>query len=134
MVQSIPLPFRWLQVSVLEWDLMLHTLRTSSLHYFENDAYLHEGRTLFVRPPRAVADPAGRCIATVCYDHQLALLPAMDSDALDLGLQDMEGGAAGEGLGLGLVRLGLEFGLGENCVRPGAGRMWRAAPRVRDKG
>lgn len=79
----------------MEWDPSQHALRTSSLHYYEQDASLTGGRTLFARPPRAAADPSGRCAAVVCYDCQLALLPGMDSDALDLGLHDADGGAAG---------------------------------------
>jgi len=42
---------------VLEWDNDRERLRSSSLHYFEGDAALRGGRTVFPYGPRAVADP-----------------------------------------------------------------------------
>lgn len=42
------------KVSVLHWDAHRHELAPSSLHYFEGDASLKEGRTVFPYPPLAV--------------------------------------------------------------------------------
>ena len=38
-----------------------------------------------VLPPRVIADPMGRCAAVLCFDHQLALLPAMEVSVLPMG-------------------------------------------------
>jgi hypothetical protein len=39
---------------VLHWDPALHDLIPSSLHYFEGDASLKQGRTVFPYPPLAL--------------------------------------------------------------------------------
>lgn len=90
---AIVLTFREAKVSVLEWDHLTHNLRTSSLHYYEDDMALRESRTTFVYPPRVVTDPQGRCAAVALYSHHLALLPARDSDILEavLGEQGPQG-------------------------------------------
>lgn len=64
------------KVSVVEWDVETHNLRVVSLHYYENDSKLCEGRiqwwrTLF----KLVVDPTQRCAASVLYDHQLLVIP-----------------------------------------------------------
>jgi hypothetical protein len=43
------------KLSVLHWDAARHELAHSSLHYFEGDASLRQGRTLFAQPPLALA-------------------------------------------------------------------------------
>ncbi|KXZ43815.1 hypothetical protein GPECTOR_80g175 [Gonium pectorale] len=98
---ALLLTFRDAKLSVLEWDPRSARLRTSSLHYFEGEgegAILRAavqggagrseglgGRAAVPLPPRVVADPAGRCAAVAVLFNQLALLPALEADALDLG-------------------------------------------------
>lgn len=126
-------PCRDAKLSVLAWDPARHELAPSSLHYFEGDASLKAGRTLFPYPPLAAtggwggkwgldhtcalmpmrfrrtapslapthslclpaappthADPQGRCGAVVFFRHQLAVLPAVDSELLALGISGTE--------------------------------------------
>lgn len=49
--------YRDAKLAVLEWDEERDTLRSSSLHYFEGDAGLRAGHTVFPYGPRAVSDP-----------------------------------------------------------------------------
>lgn len=63
---------------MLEWDRDSHSLATSSMHYFEGDASLKEGREVFPRPPQILGDAAGRFAAMVMYGHQLAVLPTIE--------------------------------------------------------
>lgn len=85
-------------MAVLEWDDRLHTLVSGSLHSFEGDPALREGlpaqaglsgnaASLLGPPPRVVADPAGRCAAALVFGRQLALLPAIQADVLEVLLQ-----------------------------------------------
>ena len=124
----------------------------SSLHYFEGDASLRQGRAAFPQPPLALAggvgwvgcsggrrvvrcgcfaglgrtlpppialtplpqppptpphphphpDPEGRCAALLLYRHQLAVLPAVASEAAALGMAPGdEGGGAPAAAALG---------------------------------
>ena len=54
-------PCRDAKLSVLHWDAARHELAPSSLHYFEGDASLKAGRTLFPYPPLAVT---GACLGS----------------------------------------------------------------------
>ncbi|GLI63467.1 hypothetical protein VaNZ11_006441, partial [Volvox africanus] len=82
---ALLLAFREGKLSVIEWDPRVHTLRTSSMHYFEADpAAQREGRAAVPLGPRVVTDPAGRCAAMSLCFSQLALLPALEADPLDL--------------------------------------------------
>jgi hypothetical protein len=51
---------------VLDWDVKADSIVVSSLHYFEGDAGLRAGRTVFPLPPRVVADPQ---VPTHCRAH-----------------------------------------------------------------
>ncbi|GIL66196.1 hypothetical protein Vafri_19806, partial [Volvox africanus] len=82
---ALLLAFREGKLSVLEWDPRVYTLRTSSMHYFEADpAAQREGRAAVPLGPRVVTDPAGRCAAMSLCFSQLALLPALEADPLEL--------------------------------------------------
>lgn len=85
---AILLTFRDAKLSVLQWDPFTSDMVPSSLHYFEGDESLKAGRQAFPRPPIAVTDPAGRCAAVVMLRHQLAVLPATESESAALGMGD----------------------------------------------
>lgn len=72
--------FREGKCSVAEWDLARHRLRVTSLHSWEGDTDLQEGRTTHPDPPRAFSDPQGRCAAVLMYGNKLAVLPAAQDD------------------------------------------------------
>ena len=83
---ALLLTFRDAKLSVLQWDPATFDLAPSSLHYFEGDESLKGGRQAFARPPLVVADPMGRCAAVVMLRHQLAVLPATESESAALGV------------------------------------------------
>ena len=83
---AILLTFRDAKLSVLQWDPAVADLVPSSLHYFEGDESLKAGRHAFPRPPTVVTDPAGRCAAVIMLRHQLAVLPATESESASLGV------------------------------------------------
>ncbi|CAD7702900.1 unnamed protein product [Ostreobium quekettii] len=82
---AVVLAFREAKVSVVIWDDVNHTLKTTSLHFFEGDHSLTVGRSVFPYGPRVAADPQGRCACLLSYANQLALLPAMDTEHIDAG-------------------------------------------------
>eukprot|EP00887_Chlorella_sp_A99_P001781 scaffold19.g1781.t1 len=93
---AVLLTFRDAKLVVLQWDPQRWGLVASGLHYFEGDASLKAGRTVFPNPPLAVADPLGRCAAVVMLRHQLVVLPAVASEAAALGIASPRSpGAAG---------------------------------------
>ena len=69
---------------MLEWDTSQHDVRTSSLHSMEGDPALREQRSLFANGPRVATDPQGRLAAAVVFGRQLALMPAMEVDVLEM--------------------------------------------------
>lgn len=83
--------FREAKVSVLQWDGDRHQLSVTGLHYFEGDESLKAGRKVFPYPPSVVTDPQGRCAAVILLRHQLAVLPAMESEEAILGVVMGEG-------------------------------------------
>ena len=83
---AILLAFRDAKLSVLQWDAATSDVAPSSLHYFEGDESLKAGREAFSRPPMVVTDPAGRCAAVIMLRHQLAVLPATESESAALGM------------------------------------------------
>lgn len=83
---ALLLTFRDAKLSVLQWNASTCDLAPSSLHYFEGDESLKSGRKVFPRPPLVVTDPAGRCAAVVMFRHQLAVLPAVESETAALGV------------------------------------------------
>lgn len=72
------------KLSVLAWDAARATLVATSLHYFEGDPALKAGRRLFPMAPKAVTDPLGRAAAMLMFRHQLAVLPAVGANVLDM--------------------------------------------------
>lgn len=105
---AILLAFRDAKLSVLQWDPAIYDLAPSSLHYFEGDESLKGGRQAFARPPLVVTDPMGRCAAVVMLRHQLAVLPATESESAALGMVGDDPYAPGANFGGG----GLNFGIG----------------------
>ncbi|EFJ51734.1 hypothetical protein VOLCADRAFT_87503 [Volvox carteri f. nagariensis] len=96
---ALLLAFREGKLSVVEWNPRTHSLRTSSLHYFEGDPGVQrEGRIAVPLPPRVVTDPAGRCAAMSFCFSQLALLPALEVKAGAWQCVD-DGGVMGVGRG-----------------------------------
>lgn len=83
---ALLLTFRDAKLSVLQWNASTCDLVPSSLHFFEGDESLKSGRKVFPRPPLVVTDPAGRCAAVVMFRHQLAILPAIESETAALGV------------------------------------------------
>jgi cleavage and polyadenylation specificity factor subunit 1 len=104
---AILLTFRDAKLSVLQWDPFTSDMVPSSLHYFEGDESLKAGRQAFPRPPIAVTDPAGRCAAVVMLRHQLAVLPATESESAALGMGDDP------------YALGANFGIGSAAAAAG---------------
>ncbi|GBG62092.1 hypothetical protein CBR_g28568 [Chara braunii] len=86
---ALLLAFREAKVSVLDFDDATHSLRTSSLHYYEGPEWVHlkGGREVFARGPILRADPQGRCAAMVVYGAQMIVFKA--SQAL-FGLEEEE--------------------------------------------
>jgi len=91
---SILLSFRDAKASLIEFDEATNSIKTTSLHCWEDSA-LTWGRTSFPFPPIAATDPQGRCAAVAMYAHQLALMPAEGSDVLDFLVQEGTGIAEG---------------------------------------
>lgn len=75
---AIILAFREAKLSVLEFDDSTHSLRTSSMHYFEGPdwQYLKRGAEKFPRGPLLRGDPQGRCAGALVYDTQMIMLKA----------------------------------------------------------
>ncbi|KAJ7555735.1 hypothetical protein O6H91_05G052500 [Diphasiastrum complanatum] len=86
---AIMLTFRDAKISVLDFDEAKHSLRTSSLHYFEGPDFQHlkRGREKFPRGPLVRSDPHGRCAGVLLYGCQLVLMKAAQV-GYDLGEED----------------------------------------------
>lgn len=69
---------------MLAWDAARAALVVTSLHYFEGDPSLKAGRRLFPMAPKVVSDPMGRAAAMLMFRHQLAVLPAVGANVLDM--------------------------------------------------
>lgn len=72
------------KLSVLAWDAARAALVVTSLHYFEGDPALKVGRRLFAMAPKVVTDPLGRAAAMLMFRQQLAVLPAVGANVLDM--------------------------------------------------
>eukprot|EP00884_Botryococcus_braunii_P001192 jgi/Botrbrau1/11073/Bobra.0302s0015.1 len=81
---ALLLTFREAKLVVLDWDAKSDAIATTSMHYFEGDLDLLHGHTVFPLPPRVITDPQGRCAAVVMFRKEVALLPAMGLETLDL--------------------------------------------------
>ncbi|WVZ84662.1 hypothetical protein U9M48_031667 [Paspalum notatum var. saurae] len=75
---SIALAFKDAKISCLEFDDSISGLRTSSMHCFEGDEWLHlkRGRESFAWGPVIKTDPQGRCGAALVYGLQMIILKA----------------------------------------------------------
>lgn len=75
---AIILSFREAKFSVLEFDDSTHSLRTSSMHYFEGPdwQYLKRGGEKFPKGPLVRTDPQGRCAGALVYDCQMIMFKA----------------------------------------------------------
>ncbi|MCO5599663.1 hypothetical protein L7F22_053768 [Adiantum nelumboides] len=75
---AVILAFRDAKLTVLEFDDSTHTLRTSSMHYFEGLDWQHlkRGAEKFAKGPLVRADPQGRCGGALVYDTQMIILKA----------------------------------------------------------
>ncbi|XP_015127450.1 cleavage and polyadenylation specificity factor subunit 1 [Diachasma alloeum] len=86
---SLLLSFRDAKLSVVEYDLENHDLRTVSLHYFEEEE-MRDGWTHHHHIPIVRVDPEGRCAIMLIYGRKLVVLPFRkdptidDSDLMDM--------------------------------------------------
>ncbi|CAG2109128.1 unnamed protein product [Medioppia subpectinata] len=71
---SLLLAFRSAKLSVVEYDPNTHDLKTTSLHYFEEQE-MRGGFTQFSRPPIVRCDPDSRCAALLLYSKNIMILP-----------------------------------------------------------
>lgn len=71
---SLLLSFMDAKLSIVEYDLETHDLRTLSLHYFEEDD-TRGGWTQHYQIPIIRVDPEGRCAVMLVYGRKLVVLP-----------------------------------------------------------
>ncbi|XP_054282084.1 cleavage and polyadenylation specificity factor subunit 1-like, partial [Macrosteles quadrilineatus] len=71
---ALLLSFRDAKLSVVEYDLDTHDLKTLSLHYFEEEE-IRGGWTQHTHIPIIRVDPEGRCAVMLVYGRQLVVLP-----------------------------------------------------------
>lgn len=71
---SLLLCFPDAKISVVEYDPSIHDLRTTSLHFFE-DEEMKQGYTQSSLPPVIRVDPDGRCAALLIYGRSIVILP-----------------------------------------------------------
>ncbi|XP_046842270.1 cleavage and polyadenylation specificity factor subunit 1-like isoform X2 [Xenia sp. Carnegie-2017] len=71
---SLLLSFDDAKLAIIEYDPCMHDLKTTSLHYFEEDE-LKGGMKFHFNDPTVRVDPANRCAAMWIYSHWLVVLP-----------------------------------------------------------
>lgn len=71
---ALLLSFSEAKFSLVEYDRDTHSLRTLSLHYFEDDKFKN-GHTQHWTPPLIRVDPDGRCVVGLIYGHYFVVLP-----------------------------------------------------------
>lgn len=81
---SLLLSFRDAKLSVVEYDIETHDLRTVSLHYFEEEE-MRDGWTNHHHIPIVRVDPEGRCAVMLIYGRKLVVLPFRKDPTLDDG-------------------------------------------------
>ncbi|XP_046618438.1 cleavage and polyadenylation specificity factor subunit 1 [Neodiprion virginianus] len=81
---SLLLSFRDAKLSVVEYDLDTHDLRTVSLHYFEEEE-MRDGWTNHHHIPMVRVDPEGRCAVMLVYGRKLVVLPFRKDPIIDDG-------------------------------------------------
>ncbi|XP_043282051.1 cleavage and polyadenylation specificity factor subunit 1 isoform X2 [Venturia canescens] len=79
---SLLVSFRDAKLSVVEYDLDTHELRTVSLHYFEEEE-MRDGWTHHHHIPIVRVDPEGRCAVMLVYGRKLVVLPFRKDPSLD---------------------------------------------------
>lgn len=79
---SLLLSFREAKLSVVEYDPETHSLRTVSLHYFEEED-IRDGWTNHYHIPIVRVDPEGRCAAMLIYGRKLVILPFRKDPVID---------------------------------------------------
>lgn len=79
---SLLLGFRDAKLSVVEYDVETHDLRSVSLHYFEEDE-MQDGWTNHHHVPIVRVDPEGRCAVMLIYGRKLVVLPFRKDPTLD---------------------------------------------------
>ncbi|XP_051173959.1 cleavage and polyadenylation specificity factor subunit 1 [Leptopilina boulardi] len=79
---SLLLGFRDAKLSVVEYDLETHDLRSVSLHYFEEEE-MQDGWTNHHHVPIVRVDPEGRCAVMLIYGRKLVVLPFRKDPTLD---------------------------------------------------
>ncbi|XP_039280662.1 cleavage and polyadenylation specificity factor subunit 1 isoform X2 [Nilaparvata lugens] len=96
---SLLISFKDAKLSVVEYDLDAHDLRTLSLHYFEDDE-MRGGWTQHFQIPMVRVDPEGRCAVMLVYGRKLVVLPfrrESSSAAATSGAAASASGSAGAG-------------------------------------
>ncbi|KAK0170083.1 hypothetical protein PV328_010688 [Microctonus aethiopoides] len=81
---SLLLSFRDAKLSVVEYDIEIHDLRTVSLHYFEEEE-MRDGWTHHHHIPIVRVDPDGRCAVMLTYGRKLVVLPFRKDPTIDDG-------------------------------------------------
>ncbi|CAB0028580.1 unnamed protein product [Trichogramma brassicae] len=81
---SLLLSFREAKLSVVEYDPEVHSLRTVSLHYFEEEE-IKDGWTNHHHVPIVRVDPEARCAVMLIYGRKLVVLPFRKDPILDDG-------------------------------------------------
>lgn len=84
---SLILAFSSAKVSIVEYDPSTHDLKTTSLHYFEEQD-MRSGFTQFCRPPVVRSDPESRCAAVLIFSRNIVILPFRK----DISNEDQEAG------------------------------------------
>ncbi|XP_023931604.1 cleavage and polyadenylation specificity factor subunit 1-like [Lingula anatina] len=85
---SLLLSFQDAKLSVVDYDASTHSLKTSSLHYFEEEELKHGFQQQQHYIPMIRVDPDGRCASMVIYGTHIVILPfrresaAEDADGL----------------------------------------------------
>ena len=72
---ALLLAFAPARFAVVEYDAWSNSLRTVSLHYYENDPSLTHGFSRFASPPSLAVDPLHRCAVALIFDRSLVVFP-----------------------------------------------------------
>ena len=80
---ALLLSFRDAKLSLVEYDPGTHDLKTSSLHYFEEEELKDGHLQQDIHVPVVRVDPEGRCAAMLVYGTRLVILPFRKDVACD---------------------------------------------------
>lgn len=92
---ALLLAFAPAKLCVVEFDAAMRSLRTTSMHGFDDVEALKRGKSSFPTPPRVAADPQGRCAAAVVYADALVVLVAVEGSAFGEEHEEAAGGKQG---------------------------------------